>query len=424
MSDSLKALIVDDDVNIALALKLIINSNFSCERVDTAVDGLEAWEKLQAEDYNLVISDWNMPRMDGNQLLKKMKEHDRTKKIAFLMVTVRKDVTSVASAVQAGVTDYIIKPFDKAVLLQKIEKLVFKTSRYQAAAEETVRSAGSEEVDRKSISVRVMEIIGKGEVSLPALPQVVFTIEDALKKEETDIGDLAKLIEVDPGISSKLIGVANSVFYRGVKECTLVEEAIARLGMKETKHFVYLISNRNLFALKDRRFEETIKDLYIHAVACGAACESLARHLSIPDTYNFFALGLLHDIGKLLVLQVLSEVTKNMRGIDMTMSTDIMNSLHTKAGYMLLSKWSFPQIYPLVALNHEDISAFDNPEKELLLVHFANIFIRELGFSLRTEKEQDILKIKSAQLLHVNAGIIKKVSVEVNENIEKISSIL
>ncbi len=317
----------------------------------------------------------------------------------------------------------MIKPFDKASLIQKIEKLVGEKPGRQAL-ERSVSTLVSGAIDPKSISVKIMEIIGKGEVTLPALPQVIFRIEETMKRQDAGVSDLAEVIEMDAGTSSRLIGVANSVFHRGVKECTMVEEAIARLGMDETRQLVYLISNRSLFALKDKRFEETVNALHIHATACSAACRSIAKHLELPDSHNYFALGLFHDIGKLLVLQVLSGLTKDVRGIDLTLSLDIINSLHAKAGYMLLSKWSFPPVYLSVALNHEDISAFDDPEDELVLVNFANLFVRELGFSLRSEKEKDILGTRSARLLHLDAWILKKVEEEVKDHVEKCGSLL
>lgn len=424
VSGKMKVMVVDDESNIALALKLIVSSNFDCEKVDTADDGQEAWERLQQEDYDLVLSDWNMPRMDGNQLLKMMRQTEKTKNTAFLMLTVRKDVESVASAVKAGVTDYVIKPFDKAVLIQRIEKLVGRKASTPAMPAKREPAAAPGAMDKKAISMKVMELIGKGDITLPAMPQVIFAIEDILKNEDADVKDLSEAIALDAGISSKLIGVANSVMYRGVKECTMVEEAIMRLGMKETKELVYLISNRNLFALKDRRYEETIKTLYIHSIACGAVSQSLARLLSVPDSHNFFAMGLLHDIGKLLVLKVLSEITKDMHGLDLTAALSIMDTLHAKVGYMLLSKWEFPQIYSMVALNHDNTTITEIPDKELLVVYFANFYTRKMGYSLIPDDGTDYINGQTAKQLGVNSEIMETVTREAKEHVDKVLSIM
>ena len=423
----LSIMVVDDDTNITLALKLIINSHFQCDTIDTAEDGLEAWQKIQNGKYDLVLSDWNMPRMDGGKLLEMMRADPQTQNIPFLMLTVRRNVESVASAVKTGVNEYIVKPFDKATLIQKLEKLLSRKSLRAVApspASASAEPAAESPVDQKSISIKVMTMIGKGEVSLPAMPQVIFTIEEALKKEDTNIQTLSKLIEVDQVISSKLIAVANSVYYRGVKECTMVEDAIMRLGMQETRQLVSLISNRNLFALKDRRYEEIILKLYLHAIASGAAGQSLAKSLQFPDPYNFFSLGLFHDIGKLLVLKVLSDITKDMHGLELTSMLDIMDALHNKAGFVLLSKWGLPQTYSQIALNHQNIAAIENPERELLVVYFANLFTRKLGFSLKEDDGEDILKGKAARLLRINEEIMQKMSEEVTEYVERVTSMM
>ncbi len=79
----LSIMVVDDDTNITLALKLIINSHFQCDTIDTAEDGLEAWQKIQNGKYDLVLSDWNMPRMDGGKLLEMMRADPQTQKYSL-----------------------------------------------------------------------------------------------------------------------------------------------------------------------------------------------------------------------------------------------------------------------------------------------------------------------------------------------------
>lgn len=174
------------------------------------------------------------------------------------MLTARADVESISAAAKVGVTDYMIKPYDEQTMARKIEKLFKKASSQTPASEKILKNTDDKSVDQKSISLKVMELIGRGAVSFPTMPQVVFAIEEKIKKEDVNIHDLAELIDMDVGIASKLIGVANSVAYRGLKECTKVEEAIGRIGMKEATRFVNLIANRSLFALKDRRFKRQL----------------------------------------------------------------------------------------------------------------------------------------------------------------------
>jgi len=117
-------------------------------------------------------------------------------------------------------------------------------------------------------------------------------------------------------------------------------------------------------------------------------------------------------------------LTKDMREMKLDFFLEVMNTLHNKAGSILLARWSFSPVYSSVALNHQDISFSDKPETEVVVVHFANLFVRGLGFSLKDVKEEDLLMSKSAKLLGLNAEILEKVTGEVKEYVEKVSSIL
>ena len=85
-----------------------------------AEDGLAALTRLEAENFDIVVCDWKMPNMTGLELLEKVRSNDKLKDIAFLMATMVSDVENVRKAVQAGVTDYIAKPFNPDMLCKKV----------------------------------------------------------------------------------------------------------------------------------------------------------------------------------------------------------------------------------------------------------------------------------------------------------------
>lgn len=419
-----KVLIVDDDTNISMALSLVIKSRHPNFIIDTAVDGMEAWEMIKAENfaYDIIISDWNMPRMSGEKLLNRVRSEEKSKHLPFLMMTVRKDSESVVYAVKTGVTDYAVKPFDKDVLMQKIEKLM--SAQTSSAVKKPDQDTKPGPIGIETLSSRIVNLIKTGDISLPVMPQIIFKVEEMLQREDASIPEMATLIEMDAGISSKLIGVANSIYYGGVTKCDIVEDAIARLGMQETRALIHVISNRSLFAMKDGRFEGVINDLFMHSLACGAAAKSLAKHLKLSDPDSYFALGLLHDIGKLLVLQAVSALTKDKKDLDMAAILKIADSLHTSIGEMLLTKWGFPPIYPSMALNHEDISGISEPGNELSVVHFSNLLVRKLGFSLTKDDGSDIAGLAGKALRALNNEMIKAVSTEVNDYIDKTKNMI
>ncbi len=121
---------------------------------------------------------------------------------------------------------------------------------------------------------------------------------------------------------------------------------------------------------------------------------------------------------------MLSDITKDMHGLELTSMLDIMDALHNKAGFVLLSKWGLPQTYSQIALNHQNIAAIENPERELLVVYFANLFTRKLGFSLKEDDGEDILKGKAARLLRINEEIMQKMSEEVTEYVARVTNMV
>lgn len=420
-----KIIIIDDDQNIATAIRLVIRAKYPIFKVDTAADGIDGWDMISAQDksYDLIISDWNMPRLSGEYLLQKVRRDEKVMNTPFLMLTVRRDSESVVYAVRTGVTDYVVKPFDKNLLLDKVEKLL-RTHLTSAAAERKEDPPKPEVLSGQTLLERILNIIEKGDIDLPAMPQVIFKIEEKLKEPEATIDTLSSIISLDVGISAKLIGVANSIYYRGISECDIVEDAIMRLGMQETRELVHIISNRALYAMKDSRFEDIIEQIYLHAIACGSACRSIAIHLKLPDPNNYFSFGLLHDIGKVVVFHVLSLLTKDKASIDKAALLKVADRIHTKAGEMVLIRWGFPQMYAFTALNHEDISSFTKPAPELAVVYLGNIFARKIGFATGMDTGEDMEHIAGLYLQPIKKAFFDATAVEIRAYVEKVRNLI
>ena len=92
--------------------------------IDEATDGATALEKLRQKPYGLVISDWNMEPMTGLQLLKEVRSDIKLKTVPFIMVTAESKTENVVAAKQAGVNNYIVKPFNAATLKMKISSVI------------------------------------------------------------------------------------------------------------------------------------------------------------------------------------------------------------------------------------------------------------------------------------------------------------
>lgn len=116
---SMQVLIVDDYKTMLRIIRNLLKQ-IGFNNVDDAADGAEALEKLRDKDYGLVISDWNMEPMTGFELLKEVRADDRMRKTPFIMVTAESKTDNVVAAKQAGVDNYIVKPFNAETLKSKL----------------------------------------------------------------------------------------------------------------------------------------------------------------------------------------------------------------------------------------------------------------------------------------------------------------
>ena len=120
---SMNVLIVDDyKTMLRIIRNLLKQIGFS--NVDEATDGVEALSKLRANTFGLVISDWNMAPMTGLELLQAVRAEPKFKTLPFIMITAESKTENVVAAKQAGVSNYIVKPFNAETLQGKIEKVL------------------------------------------------------------------------------------------------------------------------------------------------------------------------------------------------------------------------------------------------------------------------------------------------------------
>ena len=122
---SIKILVVDDFSTMRRIVKNILRQ-LDFNNIVEADDGSTALDILQKEKINMIVSDWNMPKMTGLELLKAVRADDALKDIPFLMVTAEAQQENIIEAVKSGVSNYIVKPFTAETLGQKMNQIFNK----------------------------------------------------------------------------------------------------------------------------------------------------------------------------------------------------------------------------------------------------------------------------------------------------------
>lgn len=128
--ERLRVLLVDDFATMRRILRNAL-SEMGVAHIDEASGGREAMALLERGCYDLIVSDWNMPDVNGLELLQWVRSQERLANLPFLMVTAESNKENILAAVKAQVNQYLVKPFTGQALRDKIERML--RDRYQAA---------------------------------------------------------------------------------------------------------------------------------------------------------------------------------------------------------------------------------------------------------------------------------------------------
>lgn len=120
-----KFLVVDDFSTMRRIVRNLLKE-LGYTNVDEAEDGVQALQKLRADQFDFVVSDWNMPNMDGLTMLQEIRKDPALSKLPVLMVTAEAKKENIVAAAQAGANGYVVKPFTAATLDEKLAKIFEK----------------------------------------------------------------------------------------------------------------------------------------------------------------------------------------------------------------------------------------------------------------------------------------------------------
>ena len=123
----MRILIVDDSSTMRRIIgNVVMQLGFSKDSFDEAEDGLKAWKLLSENEYGVILTDWNMPNMNGLELIQKIRAGGAHQKTPIIMITTEGGKSEVITALKAGVNNYIVKPFSADVLKEKLDSVLKK----------------------------------------------------------------------------------------------------------------------------------------------------------------------------------------------------------------------------------------------------------------------------------------------------------
>jgi HD-GYP domain-containing protein (c-di-GMP phosphodiesterase class II) len=317
-----------------------------------------------------------------------------------------------------------------------VEKFVsfFKSSEI-AAASPSSGNKQSVNPDRQIIKPQevthisrevIQQIINKykkDEIELPVLSKVVQEIQNLMNNPTTTVDQLASIIERDAVISVRLIAVANSPVYRGAGKVVTVRDAIPRVGVKETHSIVTTISNKSIYDTRDKKFKTIMEQLWLHSLASGYAAKGLSAELKFGEIEKFYFMGLVHDIGKVLLLKTFSDLHAKNESLDIGEIMAAIHEAHTSFGGAILRKWGYSEALVRIPLLHEGPDFRRDADREILTINLASNIANNIGYGLKEDACPEPSKVISAKFLDIDSNAIEDISLTVKTLMENVSQV-
>ena len=220
---------------------------------------------------------------------------------------------------------------------------------------------------------------------LPVMPEVAVKVLNMSEKSlDISFKDLESLIMVDPGLTAKILKIANSALYARQREIKSLQTAITLLGFKNIRNVVLLISASRLFPRMQG--DDFHASFWKHAICAAFFSRSLAVRCGRTDiAEEAFVAGLLHDIGQaILYNSAPAEYAQALEAEKLgallleTIELQMFGTDHRELGGAVLRKWNFPALYADVALEHESLNITSPHKSTVILVSVASLLAETL----------------------------------------------
>ncbi len=219
---------------------------------------------------------------------------------------------------------------------------------------------------------------------LPTLPEVAYRLLDLLSGEP-EISELEEVIRYDQSLTAKILSVANSAYSGSQKEIHSLERAIVLLGIREVSEIAFSICVFSVFKPLRNVGNFNLKEFWLHSIATGITARIIAQALDAKNEDKFFTMGLLHDIGRVLLLHLFPEkfeeilLHQEKSGRSLLVEEMECGLAHTWMGRWLLKRWGLPEDFILAARFHHNPFYKERFLMEPAIIKLADMTVHNLN---------------------------------------------
>ncbi len=355
-----RILFVDDEPSILMGLKRLLRSHRHEWDMQFADSGEQALALLANDPFDIIVSDLRMPGMTGVQLLEKVKE--RYPGVSRMILSGHGDTDMIIKSVSVA-HQFMAKPCDADFLQKAITRAMHLRDLFNSD---------------------VLADIVKDGSSLPTLPELYQELTEVLNAPNSSADKIAIVLERDITSSAKILQLVNSAFFGLSRQIDSISQAVALLGA-ETINSIALTTQ--VFGKFSEHEVNTfsIRDIYTHSLAVGTKAARLMKTMTGDRKLADEAMlaGLVHDLGKLVLINSDSEDWKNLYARRHESDTpfyqrekELLGVSHAEVGAYLLGMWGLSNRIVEAVAYHTDPSSAPRTDQfsSLTALYLANVF--------------------------------------------------
>jgi putative nucleotidyltransferase with HDIG domain len=259
--------------------------------------------------------------------------------------------------------------------------------------------------------------------TLPTVPGVLKRLSAIIEKPRITLVEISAFISNDPALTTKVLKMVNSAIYGFPGRIASVSHATMLLGLNVIKGLLLGVS---VFEL----MQKTMNGLYEHSLACAIASRVIAQKKGLKEPEEVSVAGLLHDIGKVILMLEFQKEYEAAMNEAQTKSIPIFeaeksqfNATHANVGSWLAEKWHFPRSLIEVIEYHHRPALSRSVPMETAIVHLADVLVRARGFGFAGESFVPEVNPAAFELLKLSESDIKDILKEMEENMESAEDI-
>ncbi|MDT8387262.1 MAG: HDOD domain-containing protein [Thiogranum sp.] len=252
-------------------------------------------------------------------------------------------------------------------------------------------------------------------VELASLPAVVYRALELLDDVQASASGIGRVIGEDPALTARLLKIVNSAFYGFPSRIDTISRAITIIGTQELTDLILGTSTIDAFSKFPNRLIN-MQRFWEHSLYTGVVSRILARRMHRPGAERYFVMGLLHDIGTLvlyrkqpdLACRALQLATESTLPLELA-EVEVFGFHHGTVGAELMQAWKVPATFAEVSLHHHQPSAAERYPLETITVHLADIITCMSHGTASDTGESAVLEPGAWELAGLSADILESV---------------